>query len=216
MVRALHVISALSAVVGLSSLFRATTKCARHAMTWLRRSQPCSRRIIGPKRDPEARAERFDLVAVATMSEALTAVLADLLALYGKMKYLQWPITAQRFSDQDVVLDRNSESPRISTDAIGERIKRIAGVTLDWIGQIARLQRIVDEGGFITARHVLADLCGGNRLFVIMQLAARLRHAHSLCDEYGDEASATLIEECIDEAEHYTRVVLARPWKEGG
>jgi starvation-inducible DNA-binding protein len=214
MVRALHVISALSAVVGLSSLFRVTTKSARHAMTWLRGSQQFSRRVIGTKRDPAARAERFNPLAVATMSEALTAVLADLLALYGKMKCLQWRVSAQHISDQDVVLDQKSESPRITMDAIGERIKEIAGVTLDWIGQIARLQRIVDDGGIITARHALADLCEGNRLIVIMQLAARLRVAHSLCDEYGDGASATLIEECIDEAEQYTRVVLARSWKE--
>jgi starvation-inducible DNA-binding protein len=215
-VRALHVISALSAVVGLSSLSRATRQCARHAMTWLRRSQQFSHRIIVVKRDPAESAERFDPLAVATMSEALTALLADLLALYGKTKYLQWRVSAQSISDQGVVLDANSESPRITMDAIGERIKRIGGVTLDWIGQIARLQRLVDEGGTIGARHVLADLCADNRLFVIMQLGGRLRFAHSLCDKYGDGASATLIEECIDEAEHYTRVVLARPWKEGG
>src|SRR5580658_363701 len=102
MVRALHVISALSAVVGLSSLFRVTTKSARHAMTWLRGSQQFSRRVIGTKRDPAARAERFNPLAVATMSEALTAVLADLLALYGKMKCLQWRVSAQHISDQDV------------------------------------------------------------------------------------------------------------------
>jgi starvation-inducible DNA-binding protein len=215
MVPAPHVISALSAVVGLSLLFRATTKCARHAMTWLPRSQQFSRRIIGAKRYPAARAERFDPLALATMSEALTTVLADLLALYGKMKYLQCRVSAQHIRDQDVVLDNKSESPRTTTNAIGERIKGIAGLTLDRIGQIARLQRIVEEGGIVTAQHVLADLCEGNRFIVIMQLAGRLRLAHSLCDENGDGASATLIEECIDEAEHYTRVVLARPWKEG-
>src|SRR6202167_5370881 len=101
MVRALDVISALSALVGLSSLFRATTKCARHATTWLRSSLQRSHRVIAAKRDPAARAERFDPLAVATMSEALTAVLADLLALYGKTKYLQWRVSAQHISDQD-------------------------------------------------------------------------------------------------------------------
>src|ERR1700691_1403073 len=125
MVRALRVISALSAVVGLSSLLRATTQCARHAMTWLRRSQHCSHRIIGAKRDPTESAERFDPLAVATMSEALTALLADLLALYGKTKYLQWRVSAQHISDQDAILDKISESPRITMDAIGERIKKI-------------------------------------------------------------------------------------------
>jgi starvation-inducible DNA-binding protein len=33
------------------------------------------------------------------------------------------------------------------------------------------------------------------------QLVARLRQAHGLCDEYGDVASASLIEIWIDEAE---------------
>jgi starvation-inducible DNA-binding protein len=123
------------------------------------------------------------------------------------MKYVHRRVSAQRFGEHDVVLDEKSESPRITTDAIVERIKRIAGVTLDWIGQIGRLQRIADEGGVITAQHVLADLCEDNRLLAITQLAARLRHAHSLCDEYGDGASAILIEECIDEFEHYTRFI---------
>src|ERR1700678_4269723 len=108
MVRALHVISALSAAVALSSLFRTITQYARHAMTWLRGSQQCSRRIIGAKRDPAARAERFDPLAVATMSEALTAVLADLLALYGKMQYVHRRVSAQRFGEHDVGLDEKS------------------------------------------------------------------------------------------------------------
>jgi starvation-inducible DNA-binding protein len=33
------------------------------------------------------------------------------------------------------------------------------------------------------------------------QLAIRLRAAHFLCDDYGDVASASLIENWIDEAE---------------
>jgi hypothetical protein len=32
-------------------------------MTWLRRSQQCGHRITGAKRDPAARAERFDPLA---------------------------------------------------------------------------------------------------------------------------------------------------------
>jgi hypothetical protein len=34
------------------------------------------------------------------------------------------------------------------------------------------------------------------------QLAVRLKRAHTLCDDYGDVASASLIENWIDEAEH--------------
>ena len=35
-------------------------------------------------------------------------------------------------------------------------------------------------------------------------LAARLRETHGLCDEYGDVASASLLETWIDEAEKRT------------
>jgi len=197
--------SALSALVGLASLFRLAAKRARRAMSWQPRSQQCDGRIDDAKPDPGTSAERSDPVALATMSEALTAVLVDLLSLYGKTKRLPLPVAAQRFSDRDVVLDENNESSRITTHAIGERIRRMSDSTLDWIGKIARLQRIVDEGGLVNARHVLANLCGENRLFVIMQLAANVRHAHSLCDEYVDGVSAPLIEKWIDEAEHNAR-----------
>jgi starvation-inducible DNA-binding protein len=37
-----------------------------------------------------------------------------------------------------------------------------------------------------------------------VQLTARMREMHSLCDEYGDLASASLIENWIDEAERRT------------
>ena len=37
-----------------------------------------------------------------------------------------------------------------------------------------------------------------------MQLAASMREAHSVCDERGDVASASLLENWIDEAERRT------------
>ena len=68
------------------------------------------------------------------------------------------------------------------------------------IGHIARLQRVADnDNEFVAAEDMLAELCEDNR-----QLAVNLRSAHSLCDEYGDVASASLIENWIDEAERRT------------
>jgi starvation-inducible DNA-binding protein len=46
---------------------------------------------------------------------------------------------------------------------------------------------------------MLSELCDDN-----IQLAARLRETHSLCDEHGDVATASLIEIWIDEAEKRT------------
>ena len=41
-----------------------------------------------------------------------------------------------------------------------------------------------------------------------IQLTARLRETHSLCDEYQDVATASLIEIWIDEAERRTRFLF--------
>jgi starvation-inducible DNA-binding protein len=65
--------------------------------------------------------------------------------------------------------------------------------------------RIADnDGEFVAAEDMLAELCEDNR-----QLTINLRSAHSLCDEHGDVASASLIENWIDEAERRTWFLYA-------
>jgi starvation-inducible DNA-binding protein len=59
------------------------------------------------------------------------------------------------------------------------------------------LQRVLDnDADYVTPLDMLAELRDDN-----MQLLARLREIHHLCDENGDVASASLIEEWIDQAE---------------
>jgi starvation-inducible DNA-binding protein len=48
----------------------------------------------------------------------------------------------------------------------------------------------------VTPQDMLAELRSDN-----MELAARMRETHALCDEHGDVASASLLEVWIDEAE---------------
>jgi starvation-inducible DNA-binding protein len=142
----------------------------------------------------------FESHAVAKMSDALTGLLADLFALYVKTKNFHWHVSGPHFRDYHLLLDDQSEQILATTDAIAERVRKIGGVTLRSIGQIARLQRIVDnDEEFVAAPRMLAELSEDNT-----QLAVRLRSAHSLCDEHGDVASASLIENWIDEAEHRT------------
>ena len=50
-----------------------------------------------------------------------------------------------------------------------------------------------------TWRPVLPELRDDNK-----ELAARMRETHDLCDEYGDVATASLLEVWIDEAERRT------------
>ena len=68
------------------------------------------------------------------------------------------------------------------------------------IGHVGRLQRILDnDADFVTPLDMLAELRDDNNL-----LAAYMRETHELCDEHGDVATASLLENWIDEAERRT------------
>jgi starvation-inducible DNA-binding protein len=139
----------------------------------------------------------FEPNAVAKISASLTVILADMFALYIKTKNFHWHVSGPHFRDYHLLLDEQGEQIFSTTDAIAERVRKIGGTTLHSIGHIARLQRIGDnDKECMAAEDMFAELLGDN-----LQLAVSLRSAHALCDEYGDVASASLIETWIDEAE---------------
>jgi starvation-inducible DNA-binding protein len=139
----------------------------------------------------------FEPHAVATISSALTVILADMFALYIKTKNFHWHVSGPHFRDYHLLLDDQSAQIFSTTDAIAERVRKIGGTTLHSIGHIARLQRVGDnDQESVAAKDMLAELLEDNR-----QLAVSLRGAHACCDQYGDVASASLIENWIDEAE---------------
>jgi starvation-inducible DNA-binding protein len=139
----------------------------------------------------------FDADAVARLSSVLTELLADLFAIYVKTKNFHWHVAGPHFRDYHLLLDEQGEQILTTTDAIAERVRKIGGATLRSIGQIARLQRIADnEEEFVLAEDMLFELCQDNA-----QLAVRLRGAHAVCEEHGDLASASFIENWVDEAE---------------
>ncbi len=143
-----------------------------------------------------------DMTSDATrdISAALTTLLADMFALYIKTKNFHWHMSGQHFRDYHLLLDEQGEQIFATTDAIAERARKIGGTTLRSIGQIARLQRVLDnDAEFVTPLDMLAELRDDNK-----QLTVHLRETHAVCDEYGDVASASLIEVWIDEAERRT------------
>ncbi len=135
--------------------------------------------------------------ATRDISGALTTLLADVFALYIKTKNFHWHMSGPHFRDYHLLLDEQGEQLFAVTDAIAERVRKIGGATLRSIGQISRLQRVLDnDADYVTPLDMLAELRDDNK-----QLAANMREAHSLCDEHGDVASASLLETWIDEAE---------------
>ena len=143
-----------------------------------------------------------DLAPGATrdVSGALTILLADMFALYIKTKNFHWHMSGSHFRDYHLLLDEQSDQIFTATDAMAERARKIGGMTLHSIGQISRLQRVLDnDADYVTPLDMLAELCDDSK-----QLAAHMRETHSLCDEHGDVASASLLENWIDEAERRT------------
>jgi starvation-inducible DNA-binding protein len=134
---------------------------------------------------------------VQYISAALTTLLADMLALYLKTKNFHWHVSGPHFRDDHLMFDEQGDQILATTDALAERARKIGGTTIRSIGHVSRLQRVLDnDADYVTPLDMLAELRDDN-----MQLLARLRETHHLCDENGDVASASLIEQWIDEAE---------------
>lgn len=140
-----------------------------------------------------------DLGANATkdIAAALNGVLADMFALYLKTKNFHWHMSGRHFRDYHLLLDEQADQIFAVTDDLAERVRKVGGTTLRSIGHVAKLQRIADnDAEYVTPRDMLAELAEDNR-----SLTGYLRAAHDVCDEHNDVASASLIENWIDEAE---------------
>jgi starvation-inducible DNA-binding protein len=135
--------------------------------------------------------------AVHDISEALKLLLSDAFALYLKTKNFHWHMSGPHFRDYHLMLDDQSDQIFAMTDAVAERARKIGGTTVRSIGQISRLQRIADnEAEYVEPLDMIAELRDDNA-----KLTHNMRETHSLCDEAGDVATASLLENWIDEAE---------------
>jgi starvation-inducible DNA-binding protein len=140
-----------------------------------------------------------DLGAEATkdLSGALNILLADLFALYLKTKNFHWHVSGPHFRDYHLLLDEQADQIFAITDPVAERVRKLGGGTIRSIGQIAKLQRVLDnDADYVSPLDMLAELREDN-----MRLAAHMRETHGVCDERGDVATASLLEVWIDEAE---------------
>ena len=143
-----------------------------------------------------------DLGARASMDIAggMNAILADVFVLYLKTKNFHWHMSGPHFRDYHLLLDEQADQLYAMTDPIAERIRKTGGSTLRSIGHIARIQRIKDnDAEYVDPLDMLAELREDNQT-----LAARLREVHDMVDEHRDIATASLIENWIDETERRT------------
>jgi len=148
---------------------------------------------LAPLRTPTSLSED----ATRDISAALTALLADVFALYLKTKNFHWHVSGPHFRDYHLLLDEQSAELFAMTDPIAERARKIGGTTLRSIGQIARETRVLDnDADYVDPLDMLAELRDDNH-----ELVERMREVHDLCDEHGDIATASLLENWVDETE---------------
>jgi starvation-inducible DNA-binding protein len=135
--------------------------------------------------------------AVKDITGALNALLADVFALYLKTKNFHWHMSGPHFRDYHLLLDEHGDQLFAMTDDIAERVRKIGGTTIRSIGDIARQQRIADnDAPFVTPQDMLSELHEDEKA-----LTLSMRAAHSLCDDAEDVATASLLENWIDQSQ---------------
>jgi starvation-inducible DNA-binding protein len=143
-----------------------------------------------------------DLGANATkdISGGLNILLADVFALYMKTKNFHWHVSGPHFRDYHLLLDDQATQIDAMADPIAERVRKLGGNTIRSIGQIKKLQRVLDnDADYVTPHDMLAELREDNK-----QLTRNMRVLHEVCDEHNDVATASLLENWIDETEQRT------------
>jgi starvation-inducible DNA-binding protein len=140
------------------------------------------------------------VTASVDIAGGMNAILADVFALYLKTKNFHWHMSGPHFRDYHLLLDEQADQLYAMTDPIAERIRKTGGSTLRSVGHIVRIQRIKDnDADYVDPLDMLAELREDNQT-----LAARLREVHDMVDEHRDIATASLIENWIDETERRT------------
>jgi starvation-inducible DNA-binding protein len=142
----------------------------------------------------------LDDEAVQAVSAALNGLLATSYALYLKTKNFHWHVSGPHFRDYHLMLDEQAADILGATDDMAERVRKIGGTTLRSIGHIGRLQAIDDnDEDFVSPGDMLRELMNDNK-----KVAEAMRKAHEVCDDHDDPASASLIENWLDQTEKRT------------
>jgi starvation-inducible DNA-binding protein len=131
------------------------------------------------------------------IAAAVNQVTADVFALYVKTKNFHWHMSGTHFRDYHLLLDEQSDQIFAMTDVLAERVRKLGAKTLHSIGEIKQTSKVKDnDADFVAPLDMLRELMADNRT-----LLSDMRAAHEICDEHKDVATASLLENFIDETE---------------
>jgi starvation-inducible DNA-binding protein len=142
----------------------------------------------------------LDANAVNTIVKSLRVLLADVFALYLKVKGFHWHMNGRHFRDYHLMLDEHADQLLAMTDIVAERARKLGGTTLRSIGDIAAHQRLRDaKTAHLLADQMLSELLADYECFTVA-----LRLTHWICQQGGDIATSSIIEGWLDESEGRT------------
>jgi starvation-inducible DNA-binding protein len=134
---------------------------------------------------------------VKAVAEAINKLIADTFALYIKTKNFHWHMSGPHFRDYHLLLDQHGEQIYATIDPLAERVRKLGEPTLTSVGAIARLTRIKDDDRqYVAPEEMLGELIDDNKACI-----KAMREAHEICDDAEDVATASLLENFIDETE---------------
>lgn len=148
---------------------------------------------------PKALATPTDLDAdkVAKVADAINKVLADTFVLYLKTKNFHWHVSGKHFRDYHLLLDEQAAAIEATIDPLAERVRKIGCQTVHSYAEILKLTTLQEsEEGFVAPQAMFEALIADNKAAI-----KTMRAAHAAADEAEDIATASLLEEYVDEAE---------------
>ncbi len=169
---------------------------------------------ITPRKAPADLATPTDLKRddTAKVAKALNALVADAFALYLKTKNFHWHVSGPNFRDYHILLDEQAAQILASIDPLAERVRKLGEMTIRSISHVAQLQSITDNDGTdVEPLDMPRELIADNK-----SVAKAMRAAHTVCDDAGDVASASLLEVFIDETERRTWFLFESSRTAGG
>src|SRR6202789_2779305 len=153
--------------------------------------------LLARREAPRKTPSDIELEAVKDITGALNALLADTFTLYLKTKNFHWHMSGPHFRDYHLLLDDHGDQIFAMTDDIAERVRKIGGTTIRSIGHIARLRRIQDnDAEFVTPADMLSELREDEKALLLSH-----RAVHVLCEDAGDVATTSLLENWIDQSQ---------------
>lgn len=139
----------------------------------------------------------LDPADVAKVAEALNGLAADAFVLYMKTKNFHWHMSGSHFRDYHLLLDEQADQIYATIDPLTERVRKLGATTLTSLSDALKRASLKEQTRCdLSAEEMLRELLDDNKA-----VAKAMREAHSVCDDAEDIASASLIENYVDDTE---------------